>query len=84
MTASHYVPDIVRDFSVYARHIGRHHTRVVSQNSFEAAAIAYVEDDPHDLGDENNVHVIVCDLETGQQHSFHIHFDVGVTSTSPS
>ncbi len=84
MESSHHVPYIVRNFSVYARHIGRHHTRVVSETSFEAAAIAYVEGDPHDLGDQNDVHIIVCDLETGQEHSFHIHLDGGITFASLS
>jgi hypothetical protein len=82
--ASQHGPDIVRRFSVYARHIGLHHTRVIAENSFQAAAVAYVEDQPHDLVDQNDVHVIVCDLDTGQEHCFRIHLDVGASLTNLS
>ena len=33
-----------RPFSVHARHVGSHHARVLEETSFEAAAVAYVED----------------------------------------
>ncbi len=35
-----------RDFRVHARHIDSHHAHVVKEASFEAAAVAYVEDFP--------------------------------------
>jgi hypothetical protein len=63
-----------RQFSVHARHVDSHHARVVSEPSFEAAAVAYVEDF-HPAGDE--VSVIVRDLHTGQEHCFRIDLDTG-------
>ena len=33
-------------FSVHARHVDSHHARVLEEASFEAAAVAYVEDLP--------------------------------------
>ena len=37
-------PAQIRPFRVQARHVEPHHARVLSEASFEAAAIAYVED----------------------------------------
>ena len=34
----------IREFRVHARHIDRHHGHVVKETSFEAAAVAYLED----------------------------------------
>ena len=67
----------LRPFRVRARHEDGHHGRVVSEASFEAAAIAYVEhlhlrvDDPSDIG------VVVQDLASGHEHSFTIHVETG-------
>ena len=38
------VRQTVRQFAVHARHVDAHHARVVEEASFEAAAVAYVED----------------------------------------
>ena len=63
-----------RPFKVYARHVDRHHTRVVQEASFEAAAVAYLEDfDLSEPVDDNpEIRVIVQDVQTGHQHCFTI------------
>jgi hypothetical protein len=64
-------------FSVQARHVGPHHARIVAEPSFEAAAVAYVED-LHDLaGAGEAVSVIVRRLSTGEEHCFRIDLDTG-------
>lgn len=61
-----------RQFSVHARHIDHHHARIVDEPSFEAAAVAYVEDFPPPMTDGNGISVIVRDIITGHQHCFRI------------
>ncbi len=53
-----------RRFRVHARHLERHQARVVSEASFEAAAVAYAED-LHSSSDEAAVSLIVRDLASG-------------------
>ena len=68
-----------RQFYVRASHIDHHHARLVSETSFEAAAVAYVEDFGHPAGDEPEIRVIVRDLDSGLQHCFLIDLDTGAT-----
>jgi hypothetical protein len=70
------VPGKSRQFSVHARHVDAHHARVLEESSFEAAAVAYVED-LHALGDEHEISVIVRDMGTGHAHCFRIDLDTG-------
>ena len=65
-----------RLFAVRARHLDSHLTRVVAEPSFEAAAVAYVED-LHTLGDEPEISVIVRDVASGHEHCFRIDLDTG-------
>ena len=65
-----------RQFSVYARHIDSHHARTVTEPSFEAAAVAYVED-LHPAGDAAEISVIVRDIASGHEHCFRIDLDTG-------
>jgi hypothetical protein len=65
-----------RRFKVRARHEDVHHGRILLEPSFEAAAIAYAEHLPASDG-EHDVCLIVRDVETGHEHSFHLHFDPG-------
>ena len=66
-----------RRFSVHARHVDSHHARIVEEPSFEAAAVAYVEDF-HPLADaDHEVSVIVRDLEDGREHCFRIDLQNG-------
>jgi hypothetical protein len=68
-----------RAFRVHARHIDHHHARILSEPSFEAAAVAYVED-LHDLpGGGEAISVVVRDLSTGHEHCFRIDLETGAT-----
>ena len=67
---------VTRQFSVRARHVDTHHARTLDERSFEAAAVAYVED-LHDLGGEHEISVIVRDLGSGHEHCFRIDLDSG-------
>ena len=69
-----------RTFRVHARHVDVHHARTLEEPSFEAAAVAYVED-LHDIpGDGAEVSVIVRELESGHEHCFRIDLESGETS----
>ena len=68
-----------RRFSVHARHVDAHHARVLEERSFEAAAVAYVED-LHALGAEPAISVIVRELDSGHEHCFRIDLDSGDTA----
>ncbi len=67
-----------REFAVHARHVDAHHARTLEERSFEAAAVAYVED-LHDIGNEHEISVIVRDLDSGHEHCFMIDLDSGET-----
>jgi hypothetical protein len=66
----------LRPFRVHARHAEAHHARVLMECSFEAAAMAYVED-LHAVGDEPELRVVVRELESGHEHCFLIDLDSG-------
>jgi hypothetical protein len=70
-----------RRFRVYARHLDSHHARFVDETSFEAAAIAYVEDGdlPLPAGDDGAMRVIVHDVGTGREHCFRLDLATGET-----
>lgn len=68
-----------RHFSVHARHVDAHHARTLEERSFEAAAVAYVED-LHELGDADEISVIVREVDSGHEHCFRIDLDSGETS----
>jgi hypothetical protein len=70
----------VRRFSVHARHVDAHHARVVEEASFEAAAVAYIEDLAQFAADDPEVSVIVRDVASGHQHCFRVDLDSGETA----
>ena len=71
-----------RRFRVHARHIDGHHSRLLEETSFEAAAVAYLED--FDLqasvGDDDEMRIIVHEVQTGHEHCFKVNLDSGATS----
>ena len=67
------------EFRVHAHHDAGHRPRTLHEASFEAAALAYVEDWPHTIDDNPEVRVIVRDLESGHEHCFRIDLDTGET-----
>ena len=66
-----------RSFRVHARHVDSHQARIVEESSFEAAAVAYVEDFHPPVDGDNEVSVIVRDLNDGREHCFRIDMDSG-------
>jgi hypothetical protein len=71
-------PTDPRRFSVYARDLGAHHAHVLEEASFEAAAIAYVED--LHAAPAGDISVVVRDLDTGHDHCFRIDLSSGETT----
>ncbi len=70
-------PTDTRSFSVHARHVDQHHARLLDETSFEAAAVAYVEDFHPAVDADHEVSVIVREIGTGHQHCFTINVDSG-------
>ena len=69
-----------RTFRVHARHVDAHHARTLEEPSFEAAAVAYIED-LHELPDDGDeVSVIVREVETGHEHCFRVDLESGETA----
>ena len=68
-----------RRFSVHAHHVGRHHARQLEEVSFEAAAVAYVEE-LHEIGGEAEIRVVVREVETSHEHCFRIDLLSGETA----
>jgi hypothetical protein len=66
-----------RRFSVHARHVDRHGARIVLEPTFEAAAIAYVEDLAPFPAGEPELSIIVRDLDSGHQHCFRVNLETG-------
>jgi len=74
-----HIAGITRRFRVHARHIDGHHARLLEESSFEAAAVAYLEDfASHAPGsDGREISVIVHEVGTGHEHCFKIDLDSG-------
>ncbi len=66
-----------RAFSVHARHLDAHHARTVQEASFEAAAVAYVEDFHPPITEDHEISVIVREVVTGREHCFRLDLDSG-------
>ena len=69
----------VRQFRVHAHHDSGHRARVVAEPTFEAAALAYVEEWPHAIDDSSEVRIIVRDLQDGHERCFTIDLETGET-----
>jgi hypothetical protein len=65
----------LRRFSVHGRHEDRHHARLVMEHSFEAAAVAWLEN--ASFAGEPEIRVVVLDVESGHEHCFRIDVDTG-------
>lgn len=67
-----------RRFEVRARHASAHvPVRVVEEQSFEAAAVAYAEELHLPSDDADTVSVIVRDAESGHEHCFTVDLETG-------
>jgi hypothetical protein len=69
-----------RRFRVRTLHADDHHGYVVAELSFEAAAVAYLEDRPIFTDEHDEIRVIVRDLESGHEHCFRIDLETGETA----
>ena len=69
-----------RAFSVRARHLDGHDGHLVTEISFEAAAVASLESLALPSGGEADVSVIVRDLESGREHCFRLDLETGETA----
>ena len=69
-----------RKFSVHARHVDQHHARVVEEASFEAAAVAYLEDFHPPVTQDHEIKVIVREVGTGHEHCFRVDLESGDTA----
>jgi hypothetical protein len=69
-----------RTFRVHARHLGVHRARTLQELSFEAAAVAYVED-LHELHPQAEaISIVVLEVESGHEHCFTIDLESGETA----
>jgi hypothetical protein len=66
-----------RLFRVHARHLETPHAHLVTEVSFEAACVAWLEGWPGEIGAEATVSVIVRDVDTGCERCFGIDVDTG-------
>jgi hypothetical protein len=69
-----------REFRVHLRDIDHRHAHVVREASFEAAAVAYLEDFPPAPLDDQEVSVIVQEIASGHQHCFRVDLETGETA----
>ena len=67
----------VHRYRVHPRDLEGSAVRVLEENSFEAAAVAYAEDFGYVTQGEHELKLIVRDLETGHEHCFLIDLDTG-------
>jgi hypothetical protein len=67
-----------RLFRVHARHLEIAHARVVTEASFEAACVAWLEAWPGVIGADAVISVVVRDLTSGHEHCFGVDLDTGV------
>jgi len=57
--------------------VDSHHARILEEASFEAAAVAYVEDFHPPVADDSGISVVVRELGTGHEHCFRIDLESG-------
>jgi Family of unknown function (DUF5961) len=66
-----------RLFRVQARRLAAPHAHLVTEVSFEAAAVAWLEGWPGEIGSETTISIVVRDLDSGSEHCFGIDLDTG-------
>jgi hypothetical protein len=73
----------MRLFRVHARQFDHPQAHLVSEASFEAAAVAYLEGWPHAGLDDSTISLVVRDLATGDEHCFRLDLDLDTGATAP-
>jgi hypothetical protein len=66
-----------RAFSVRARHLEGHDGHLVTETSFEAAAVASLESLALPAGGEGDISLIVREVESGREHCFRLDLETG-------
>lgn len=69
-----------RLFRVHGRRLDAPHAQLVTEVSFEAAAVAWLEGWPGEIGSDATVSIIVRDLDSGCEHCFGIDLDTGAVA----
>jgi Family of unknown function (DUF5961) len=69
-----------RRFRVHPRHQAGVHARLVAEVSFEAAAVAFVEDFAPAPDTGTQVAIQVLDLDSGVEHCFRIDLETGAAA----
>jgi len=69
-----------REFRVRACHIDTHHARLVKETSFEAAAVAYVENHPYAPDEDHEIRVVVQEVSSGHEHCFKVDLETSETA----
>ena len=72
--------DPARRYSVRVLRAEPRHGQVVAEASFEAAAVAYVEDFPLSPDHGAEISLIVRDIESGREHCFRVDLETGETA----
>ena len=74
------MPSTLRRFAVHAAHESRDHGHHVEGDSFEEAAVAFVETWHPGADAEGDVSVIVREDESGHEQCFRIDVETGATN----
>lgn len=69
-----------RLFRVHARHLDTPHAHVVTEASFEAAAVAYLEAWAYEATEDPTISIIVRDLASGHEHCFRLDLETGAAA----
>jgi len=72
--------DPARRYSVRVRQAEPPHGHVVAEATFEAAAVAYIEDFPLASDHGAEISLVVRDIESGREHCFRIDLETGETT----
>jgi hypothetical protein len=72
--------EAMRQFRVHVRHRETPQAHLVTEASFEAACVAWLERWPGEAGPDPVISIIVRDVATGCEHCFGIDLDSGVTA----
>jgi hypothetical protein len=73
-------PSATHRFRVHPRDGDRSHARVLEESSFEAAAVAYLEDFVSIGAETQEIRVVVMDLDDGHEHCFMVDLETGETA----
>lgn len=69
-----------RTFRAHARHEGCDHAHSLDAESFEAAAVAFMEIWHPQVDADGQVAIVVRDMGAGEEHCFRVDFESGETA----